>query len=108
MTVAVESADTQTAVLNTEHTLSAPTAVGVRVLVVDLANLAAGDTVELRISRAALDEGTERLVHAAAFVGPVAEPIAISPPVPMPYGGTFTLKQTTGTPRDFPWSVETL
>ncbi len=108
MAVAVESSGTQTAVIGTEHTLAAPTTAGVRQLVVDLINLANGETVELRVSRPALSAGTVRTWQTAVFSHAQSDPIVISVPIPSPLGATFTLKQTVGTGRAFPFSVETL
>lgn len=110
MTVAIENQASQTATINTEHQLSAPSSAGVRVLIVDMVNMAAGDTVELRIKIAALTAGTQRVAYYGVWTGAQATDnmIAISVPIPSEQGATFTLKQTTGTGRVFPWKVMTL
>lgn len=109
MAVAVEFSGTQTAVIGTEHTLAAPTTAGVRQLVVDLVNLVAGDVVELRVKRTTLAAGAVRTLSPAVFRGPVTgEEQSVSIPCPSPHGATFTLKQTAGAGRAFPWSVETM
>lgn len=108
MAVAVEASGSQTAVINTEHTLSAPTSAGVRQLVVDLTNLVNGETVELRIKRTTLSGGAIGTWQTAVFSHALAAPIVVSIPLPSPHGATFTLKQTAGTGRVFPWSVETM
>lgn len=104
----VESSGTQTAVISTEHSLATPSTAKTRVLVVDTANLAAGETLELRLKGPVLAAGTERLIRLVTFTGTLNEPNVQSPPVLMPQGGTITLKQTTGTGRAFPWAVITL
>lgn len=108
MTVATESSGTQTATVNTEHTLATPTTAKTRVLMVDLTNLVSGDTVELRIKAKVLTGGTAGLVYLATFIGPVGEPVAVSPPVPCPFGATLTLKQVAGTGRAYDWAGLTL
>lgn len=109
MAFAVESSGTQTTVLNTEHTLAAPTASAIRMLEVDLGAMVAGDVVELRIKKATLSGGTVRGVapEPVTFVGP-QDDIVQSVAVPSGQGHTFTLKQTAGVARSFPWCVYTL
>jgi hypothetical protein len=108
MAVAVESSGTQTATISTEHVLAQPTTAKTRQLCVDLNAMAAGDILELRIKRKTLTGGTIRLAYLATFAHAQGEPIVTSVPVAMPFGGDFTLTQTAGTGRSFPWSVETL
>lgn len=108
MTVASESSGTQAATISTEHDLATPTTAKTRVLSVDMNALAAGDVVELRIKAKVTSGGTERLAYLAVFAGPITEPTVFSVPVPMVRGGTFSLKQTAGTGRSFPWEVLTL
>lgn len=105
MALAEESSGTQAAVINTEHTLAAPTTAKTRVLIVDLAAMASGDTVELRIKQKVLTAGAEGLAVLTTFVNAQADPIAVSVPIAQFRGATFTLKQTTGTGRSFPWQV---
>lgn len=108
MAVAVETSGTQTAVVGTEHTLAAPTTAKTRQLVVDLTNLANGDTVELRVKRKVLTAGSVVPWQTAVFSHAQSDPGVLSVPCPSPFGATFTLKQTAGTGRSFDWSVETL
>ncbi len=100
-----ESSGTQAATIGTEHVLAAPTSARSRVLIVDVVALAPGDLVELRIKTHALAGGTDRTVYTAAYAGPVTDPMVVSVPIPLVDGGAFTLKQTTGTGRSFPWAV---
>ncbi len=108
MPPARESSGTQAATVGTEHVLVSPTTAKSRVLVVDVAALVAGDLVELRVKTRALAGGTDRTVYTAAYAGPVTDPMVVSPPIPIVDGGTFTLKQTLGSGRSFPWAVLTL
>lgn len=108
MAVVVESSGTQVAVIGTEHTLAAPATAKTRQLVVDLSALAAGEVVELRVKRPALAAGAVGTWTSAVFRGVVSDPVVLSVPCPSPHGATFTLRQTSGAGRSFPWSVETL
>jgi len=108
MTVASESDGSQTATISTEHDLATPTTAKTRVLCVDLNALVAGDVVELCVYLKVRPSGTERRAHRAVFSGPVDAPSSVSPPFPMVRGGRFSLKQTAGTGRAFPWEVLTL
>lgn len=108
MALASEFSGTQTAVINTEHSLAAPTTAKTRVLSVDLSNMVAGDTVELRIKAKVLTGGTIREAYTATYSHAQGAPVVFSVPVAGMYGSTFTLKQTAGTGRSFDWSVLTL
>lgn len=108
MAITVEASGTQTATISTEHTLAAVTTAAVLTLSVDANAMVNGDVLELRITRKVLSGGTERLLFYAVFSNIQSEPIKCSVPVIAPFGATFTLKQTAGTGRAFPWSVESL
>ncbi|MEU8158039.1 hypothetical protein AB0B94_30670 [Micromonospora sp. NPDC048986] len=105
MALEIEYDGDQAATISTEHTLATITGADTRVLVVDLSPMVAGDSVTLRIKTAVRAGGTERVAYTAIFAGATAVPIAFSPPVPMPTGGTVTLQQTAGTGRTYPWAV---
>src|SRR3989442_36737 len=107
MALSEESSGTQTATISTEHSLAAPTTANVRILVVDTNAMANGDVLELRIKQKVLSGGTERVAFYAAFANVQFEPILISLPVAQFRGGTFTLTQTAGTGRAFPWQILT-
>lgn len=95
----------QTAVISTEHTLATSTAGYTFVLVVDTANLANGDAVELRIYTKCKSGGTERLAYCRKYANAQEELIKYSPPVPADVSCKATLKQTAGTGRVFDWSL---
>lgn len=107
MAITSESEGTQSATVTTEHTLAAPTSQGKRILLVDTVNMASGDAVELRIKVAVLSAGTQRVVFKTTYVNAqdTDDLIKISEEIPSDSGATFTLKQTTGTGRDFPWKI---
>lgn len=99
---------TQTASISTEHTLSTRTSARTYVLLVDLSNLAAGDTVELRAKVKVLSSSTTRQAYVETFTGDQTDDAFISIPIPTAHSCSFTLKQTAGTGRSFDWSVLSL
>lgn len=107
MTVSVNTSGSQTATISTEHTLATITTAGIYQLMTDLGNLAAGDIVELRAYGKARSGDTERLMWGPVSYGPIV-PAQLLPPSPAIVTAVslkFTLKQTTGTGRAFPWAV---
>jgi hypothetical protein len=97
-----------------EQTLEASnlTAAGSYVLCVDLVNMVLGDAVELRVKTKARSTGTLQTVYFATYANAQTQLNVYS--VPVPIDGTesaqisFTLKQTAGTNRAYPWNVMTL
>jgi hypothetical protein len=99
------AAGSQTATISTEHTLNTATTAGVYVLKVDMTNLASGDEVTLRAKvRGREAEATRRIVFQGSYAHALGIPIAQSIPV-VGTSVEFTLQQTAGTGRAFPWSV---
>lgn len=99
---------TQTASISTEHTLSTRTSARTYVLLVDLSNLAVGDTVEIRAKVKVLTGSTARQAYVETFTGDQVDDVFISIPIPTAHSCAFTLKQTAGTGRSFDWSVLSL
>lgn len=100
---------TQAAVINTEHTLYNETTDNLILqLTVDLSNMVAGDIVELRVKEKVLSGGSTAQALMATFAHVQANPVAKSIPLPCAYDGTFTLKQTAGTGRNYPWRVDSI
>lgn len=96
---------TQTAVIDTEHTLDTETVMGVYILVVDTNNLANGDSVTFRIKVKCRDTSTSAQMFSATFSNEQADPIKYSIPVPVDTEIIATLEQTDGTGRDFDWNL---
>lgn len=120
MALTVQATGTQTATINTEHTLvNANATAGVWELAVNLANLVNGEEVELRAYVKCLTgDATPFLTYYATYLnkrGDGAAPgssaageiIVTSPPISSPYAISFTLKQLTGTGRAFDWRAVT-
>ncbi len=120
MALTVKSSNSQTATLDSTHTLLSTTDPGVYVLSVDIAllqvnvsgSLGTGEVVELTILKKVRTGDTVRQVFSATYVaGTLPSPIVQSEAIVCPFGADFKLKQptTTGaTGRAFPWSVEQL
>lgn len=108
MTVAVNTDGSQTATISTEHDLATITAAGFYQLVVDVNAMAGGatpDITELRMYTKARSGGTERLEEMWPLQGVQSKPMFRSIPIPVAIHVRFTLKQTQGTGRAYPWAV---
>jgi hypothetical protein len=104
MTWTVDSSGTQTATIGTEHVLASPTTNATYVFSVDCVNMAVGDLVELRCYD--MVDGTNfRVEFKGTYQHVQGESAKISPPLAVTTQCKFTLKQTAGTGRSFPWSV---
>lgn len=101
----VKDSGSQTAVIDTEHTLATVTDAGTYQLVVDTNAMVLDDVLELRIYGKARTGDTEREIFAATFADVQAQKLKTSIPVVSPHHAKFTLKQTNGTGRAFPWAV---
>lgn len=110
--VNAEASGTQAATINTEHTLRDVNAAGVYTLHVDTVNMAAADTLELRVYQMALTGGTRRVLDGFPLTYTNAQ-TGVEIKITLPVGNEltdagalrFTLKQTAGTGRNFPWKV---
>lgn len=111
MGVTAHASGTQTAVIGTEHFLTSPAIAGSFTLHVDTVNMIAGDTLELRIYQMVLTGGAQRGAYFDTWTGAQSadDLIKISVPISNELTDTnalrFSLKQTAGTGRNFPWKV---
>lgn len=111
MSVTADASGTQTAVIGTEHTLDDVAAAGTYTFHVDSNAMAAGDVLELRIYQIILTGGTRRVAYLQRYLDaqPADDLIKISVPISneLTDAGSlrFTLKQTAGTGRAYPWKV---
>jgi hypothetical protein len=111
MAVTAFASGTQSATVGTEHFLASVNEAGVYTFHVDTVNLAAGDALELRIYQMVLTGGTSRVAYFVTYGGaqPADDLIKISVPISNELTDAnslrFSLKQTVGTSRDFPWKV---
>jgi|SRR5882724_1852346 len=104
MTWVIDASGSQTAVIGTEHSLDTPTTVATYVLSVDTVNFVNGDLVELRVYDM-VDGSNYRQVWKAVYQHAQVNNGKVSPPIAITTQAKFTLKQTAGTGRVFPWSV---
>ena len=99
---------TVTSVINSELTLlTALTSQNYIVLKIDLSAMQAGDIVQLLAYTKVLSSGTSKPAYPSIFSGvqPSNNLIWFSTPMPSDSEAHFTLKQTAGSPRAYPWSV---
>lgn len=114
MTVSIVQSGSQTAVISTEHTLAetgggADLPVGsVYELNLDLANMQAGDTLEVRLYTKVRAADTGRVYDLLTLSGVQSEPNLKSVPIPTGAYTKLTIKQTAGTGRAYPWAVYSL
>ena len=106
--MAIESSGTQVAVVTTEHTLATVATEGTFVLYVDTAAMVLIDELELRVKTKILSGGTTGEFLIATYAHVQGQPIKASIPVNSDQEVVFTLKQTAGTARSFPWKVVSL
>ena len=104
MTWTVDSSGTQTATINTEHILATPTTNATYVFSVDTVNMANGDLVELRCYDK-VDGTNYRQMWKGTYQHIQINNAKASPPITTTTQAQFTLKQTAGTGRAFPWSI---
>jgi hypothetical protein len=96
---------TQTATLDTEHSLNTQTGSTVYVLAVNLANMVEADIVTLRVKTKVLSGGAAALAFTATFSGAQPVDVVYSEPVPSAHSAEFTLEQTDGVGRNYEWAV---
>ncbi len=108
---AQEESGTQTATIDTEHTLGTDPRLtdATYVLMVDVTNHADGDVTLLRFYEKVTGTGdTQRSMILGTIVGSQTNALWFSIPVLSIFGGKFTLEQTDGTGRSFDWSIRTI
>lgn len=109
MAVTAFSSGSQTAVISTEHTLADINQAGTYVLYVDKVNMADGDVLELRGYKMVLTGGTRRVAYLSRTwdAALTDDMIEVSLPISNELTDTgavrFTLTQTAGTARVFPY-----
>lgn len=96
---------TQTAVVNTEHTLTTQTGNKFYMAYIDLTNMAAADIVEIRVSLIIKAAGSHILYYLGTYSGVQTNPLVYIATLPSDISWKLTLKQTAGTARTFDWRV---
>ena len=101
----------QTFALSTEYVLLSVNAVGLYTFNVDASAMAAGDVTELRVYQIVITGGTprvafyQRYTDAQAADDMIKVSVAIGNDITDTDALLFTLKQTAGTGRAYPWKV---
>jgi hypothetical protein len=103
--VTLSSSGTQTATINTEHTLYNPTTSKFFTGYVDLTNMATGDITEIRIYVIVKSAGSYIQYYKATYTDNQSDDLVYLPTLPSDIGWKLTLKQTTGTGRAYDWRV---
>lgn len=110
MAVSPAASGSQTATLNTDHTLvtqAAPATGAIYQLRVDTANLANGERLILRLQTKVRSSDTTRNLYTTVFEHSQGDPIKDSPAVPVITGCEVVavLRQEGGTGRAYPWAL---
>lgn len=109
MAISEHASGSQTATLDTEHVLngtSPETTDGVFQFFVDLDAMVNGDIVILRVKEKCRASDSQRVVWSRPFAHDQGtDSLAASPSLILLHGWDFTLEQTDGTGRAFPWSI---
>ena len=100
-----EATGSQTAVIDTEHTLATVSTDGTFVLYVDTSNMVLADKTTLRVKVKVTSGGTTRLFLEATYAHVQGMPIIASIPVASINECVFTLEQVAGTGRSYDWEV---
>ena len=99
------SSGSQTAVISTEHTLATITTSGSFTLSVDANAMALGDELILRVKKKIGSGGTTRLLFEQTYSNVQGLPVIDIIPTASTNEVVFTLTQTAGTGRAFPWEI---
>lgn len=115
--ISVYASGSQVCVISTEHTLLEISSPGLFLADLDLSNLAASDTLEIRYYTPVASGGTKRQAALASFSNAqnsttdalsahkdVLKALGLQR-LGTPYGFKLTIKQTAGTGRTIPWVV---
>jgi hypothetical protein len=108
MALSVESSGSQTATISTEHTLATITAANVFNLALDVANMTGGTSFDILIVREygkARSSDSERLLGEYTLAGVQGQALFETVPRVSPHYLKYTIQQTQGTGRAFPWAV---
>lgn len=105
MAIVEVASGSQTATINTEHSLTQKTGIGIYVLLVDTSAMESGDSLTLRIKTKRSSGDTSNTAYSYTFDNAQDAPNKYSVPVPVDIEIICTLEQTAGTGRVFPWKL---
>lgn len=101
----VNTSGSQTATINTQHDLATITTAGYYQLQVDTANMVNGDTLKVIVSGKVRSGDTERIMEEYTISHAQSAPNIFTPMYCNVHDIKFSIKQTAGTGRAFPWAV---
>lgn len=111
MAVSAFATGTTTPVVGTENFLSNVNVAGVFTLHVDTINMVAGDVLVIRVYQMVITAGTARVAYITQYQGvqPTDDEIKVSIPIGNELTDSqalrFSINQTFGTARAYPWKV---
>lgn len=105
MALSSVASGSQTAVIGTEHLLTTQTGIGIYVLLVSTAGMAAGDALTLKLKTKRASGDPSLIAYTYPFTDAQDVPNKYSVPVPVDTEIVCTLTQTAGTGRAFPWKL---
>lgn len=111
MAISLYAHGTQAAVIATEHLLTDVVMPGTYSLSIDLSAMAAADAVQVRVYSKVLAGGASRVVSMTEFLDAQSADARIHISIPISNvlleenSVRFTLRQTAGGVRSFPWAV---
>lgn len=106
MAISNVGSGTQSATLDTIHSLNNETTFGVYQCYWNLTNLAKGDVVRCFITTKVLTGDSEEIIFEGVYANDMSNsPIVCSPPFVSEFSCTMKLEQTDGTGRSFPYAM---
>jgi hypothetical protein len=108
MTVYASNGSPSALTVGTETNLATSIPAGNYVVNVDIAALAAGESLTLRIYRPAVGGGTERMLPPQTVSWPLVATLLTTPAFHLEGSGRVSIQQAGGTGRAFPWAIESL
>ena len=105
MSVTSNSNGSQTATIDTEHSLGIITTAGVYQLQIDVNAMAAADRLVVRTYKKVRSVGTTRLIDEFTISGAQTEKVAETIPQFSTNEVEFRIEQIAGTGRAFPWEI---
>lgn len=103
--ITTRATGTQAASLGVPYVLATLPGLHTYCLMVDVSEMSTSDLLELVVEVQVVEGGGWCRSYAQLLSGGQVSAGFVSIPVPSPFGCRFTLKQTLGVGRSFPWSV---
>ena len=105
MGLASMASGAQTAVINTEHSVTTQTAVGAYVFVVETTNMASSDVLHVKLKTVSKSGATAQYCYDITYTDAQTVPNKYSDVIPVDQSITAIIQQTAGTGRVFNWNL---